>query len=82
MILDNLSTAEALAASGLKVRALIEIDTRRVDIKPDQPKLLAAVPRVLGSGAMHLPTLAPGCNVARALPMPGVSFNSNSARST
>ena len=46
---------------GREIEALIEIDTRRVDIKPDQPKLLAAVPHVLASGAMHLPTLAPGC---------------------
>ncbi|HZV10440.1 MAG TPA: carbohydrate kinase, partial [Novosphingobium sp.] len=27
----------------------------------DQPALLAAVPAVLAAGAMHLPTLAPGC---------------------
>lgn len=46
---------------GREIEALIEIDTRRVDIKPDQPLLLAAVPAVLASGAMHMPTLAPGC---------------------
>jgi len=46
---------------GREIEALIEIDTRRVDITPDQPLLLAAVPHVLASGAMHLPTLAPGC---------------------
>jgi sugar (pentulose or hexulose) kinase len=46
---------------GREIEALIEIDTRRVDIKPDQPMLLAAVPAVLAKGAMHLPTLAPGC---------------------
>jgi sugar (pentulose or hexulose) kinase len=46
---------------GREIEALIEIDTRRVDIKPDQPHLLAAVPAVLAKGAMHLPTLAPGC---------------------
>lgn len=46
---------------GREIEALIEIDTRRVDIKPDQPHLLAAVPAVLAAGAMHLPTLAPGC---------------------
>ncbi|NBC36500.1 carbohydrate kinase [Novosphingobium sp. FSY-8] len=46
---------------GREIEALIEIDTRRVDIKPDQHALLAAVPAVLAAGAMHLPTLAPGC---------------------
>ncbi len=46
---------------GREIEALIEIDTRRVDIKPDQPALLGAVPAVLAAGAMHLPTLAPGC---------------------
>ena len=46
---------------GREIESLIEIDTRRVDIRPDQPHLIDAVPRVLASGAMHLPTLAPGC---------------------
>jgi len=46
---------------GREIEALIELDTRRVDIKPDQPFLLAAVPDVLATGAMHVPTLAPGC---------------------
>jgi sugar (pentulose or hexulose) kinase len=46
---------------GREIETLIEIDTRRVDIKPDQPRLVAAVPNVLASNAMHLPTLAPGC---------------------
>ena len=46
---------------GREIEAIIEIDTRRVDIRPDQPHLLAAVPAVLAAGAMHMPTLAPGC---------------------
>lgn len=46
---------------GREIETLIEIDTRRIDIKPDQPALLAAVPAVLASGAMILPTLASGC---------------------
>ena len=46
---------------GREIETLIEIDTRRIDIKPDQQALLAAVPSVLASGAMILPTLAPGC---------------------
>lgn len=46
---------------GREIESVIGIDTRRVDIRPDQPALLAAVPRVLEQGAMLLPTLAPGC---------------------
>lgn len=46
---------------GREIETLIELDTRQVDIKPDQPKLLAAVPALLASRAMVLPTLAPGC---------------------
>jgi len=45
---------------GREIETLIEIDTRRVDIKPDQPALLAAVPEVLGRGRMILPTLMRG----------------------
>jgi len=45
---------------GREIETLIEIDTRRVDIKPDQPHLLAAVQDVIESGAMVLPTLAQG----------------------
>jgi len=46
---------------GREIETVIKIDTRRVDIKPDQPALLAAVPEVLRSGAMLLPSLAPAC---------------------
>ncbi|HYD08174.1 MAG TPA: hypothetical protein VEC60_20740, partial [Reyranella sp.] len=45
---------------GREIESVIGIDTRRVDIKPDQPALLAQVPAILASGAMLLPTLAPG----------------------
>lgn len=45
---------------GREIEKLIEIDTRRVDIRPDQPHLLAAVAGVLDNEAMVLPTLAPG----------------------
>ena len=45
---------------GREIETLIEIDTRRVDITPDQPALLAAVQGVLAAGSMVLPTLAPG----------------------
>jgi sugar (pentulose or hexulose) kinase len=46
---------------GREIETLIELDTRQVDIKPDQARLLGAVPDLLGSKAMVLPTLAPGC---------------------
>lgn len=46
---------------GREIESVIAIDTRRVDIKPDQPALLAAVGKVLADGAMLLPTLARGC---------------------
>jgi sugar (pentulose or hexulose) kinase len=46
---------------GREIEEVIGIDTRRVDIVPDQPALLAAVARVLAQGAMLLPTLSPGC---------------------
>lgn len=46
---------------GREIEALIEIDTRQVDIRADQEALLAAVPAVLAKGAMVLPTLASGC---------------------
>ena len=46
---------------GREIETVIEIDTRQVDITPDQPKLLAAVPALLAHGTMLLPTLAPGC---------------------
>lgn len=45
---------------GREIETLIQIDTRQVDIKPDQPHLLAAVRGILDNGAMVLPTLAPG----------------------
>jgi len=45
---------------GREIESLIEIDTRRVDIKPDQPHLLEAVDFVVESRAMVLPTLAEG----------------------
>jgi hypothetical protein len=46
---------------GREIESVIEIDTRRVDIKPDQATLLAVIPDILSAGSMLLPTLAPGC---------------------
>lgn len=45
---------------GREIETLIGIDPRRVDIKPDQPALLAAVEQVLASGAMLQPGFAHG----------------------
>ncbi|NIJ35875.1 sugar (pentulose or hexulose) kinase [Sphingopyxis panaciterrae] len=45
---------------GREIETLIGLDTRRIAIGPDQPALLAALPKVLASGAMALPSFAPG----------------------
>lgn len=45
---------------GREIESVIEFDTRRVDIKPDQPLLLASVPGLLERGTMLMPTLARG----------------------
>ena len=51
---------------GREIELLTGIDTRRVDINPDQPAIIAALPGVVASGAMVLPTLTPGMG-----PFPG-----------
>ncbi len=45
---------------GREIETVIGSDTRRVDIKPDQPALVEVVPGLLDSQSMLLPTLAPG----------------------
>jgi sugar (pentulose or hexulose) kinase len=45
---------------GREVEILSGIDTRRIDIKPDQPALVAAVPGVVAAGARVLPTFTAG----------------------
>ncbi|MBO9696281.1 MAG: carbohydrate kinase [Sphingopyxis sp.] len=45
---------------GREIEMLIGLDTRRIDIAPDQPALLASLPGVLTGDAMLLPTFAPG----------------------
>jgi len=57
----GLPVPSARFMGGREIESLIQIDTRRVDIRPDQPALLAAVPALVASGAMVLPTLARGC---------------------
>jgi sugar (pentulose or hexulose) kinase len=46
---------------GREIELLTGIDARRVDIAPDQPALVAAVPQVVAEGSSVLPTFAPGC---------------------
>ena len=55
------SVPSARFMGGREIETVIKFDTRRVDIKPDQPALIAAVPDVLRSEAMLLPTLVPDC---------------------
>lgn len=45
---------------GREIELLTGIDARRIDIKPDQPCILAALEPTVARGAMVLPTLAPG----------------------
>ncbi|MAK60247.1 MAG: carbohydrate kinase [Ponticaulis sp.] len=45
---------------GREIEALIGIDTRRVDIKPDQPALLSAVSGLVAAGSMLQPSFAKG----------------------
>lgn len=45
---------------GREIELLTGLDTRRLDLRPDQPALLEAISKVLASGAMVLPTFAPG----------------------
>jgi sugar (pentulose or hexulose) kinase len=46
--------------AGREIESLIGFDTRQVDIVPDQPNLLAAVPGVVAGGTLLLPGFAPG----------------------
>ncbi|WEK43417.1 MAG: carbohydrate kinase [Candidatus Sphingomonas colombiensis] len=45
---------------GREIELLTGIDARRIDINPDQPAIIAALPGVVSTGAMVLPTLTPG----------------------
>jgi len=46
---------------GREIELLTGLDTRRIDVLPDQPALLASVSHVLANKAMVLPSLTPGC---------------------
>lgn len=50
---------------GREIETQIGVDTRQVDIRPDQPTLLAAVPGVVAAGTMLMPGFAPGCGPFR-----------------
>lgn len=45
---------------GREIETIIQLDTRRIDIRPDQPRLMAEVPALLRRRTMMMPTLAPG----------------------
>jgi len=51
---------------GREIELLTGIDGQRVDLRPDQPAIVAALPGVVARGAMVLPTLTPGVG-----PFPG-----------
>jgi len=56
----NQPVPSARFMGGREIETLIGLDTRRVDIKPDQPSLLAAVPELVRHRIMLQPTLAHG----------------------
>ena len=45
---------------GREIETLTGIDTRRIDIAPDQEELVLALPRAIAAGAVVLPTFAGG----------------------
>ena len=45
---------------GREIETLTGVDARRIDIRPDQPALLACVAGIVADGTMVLPTFAPG----------------------
>lgn len=45
---------------GREIEILVGLDAHRIDITPDQPALLAAVPAILAREVSLLPTFAPG----------------------
>jgi sugar (pentulose or hexulose) kinase len=57
---DDHVVPSARFMGGREIELLTGIDTRRIDVKPDQPALLEALPSVARRKAMVLPTLAPG----------------------
>lgn len=58
--IEGRAVPSARFMGGREIEAIIEIDSRRVDIKSDQPALLAAVPNLLDAGTVILPTFMAG----------------------
>lgn len=57
---DGRPVPSARFMGGREVELLTGLDTRRIDITPDQPSLVEAASDVLASGSRVLPTLTPG----------------------
>lgn len=57
---DGHPVPSARFMGGREIETLTGIDTRRIEIAPDQPHLLAALPRAIEDGAKVLPTFAAG----------------------
>jgi sugar (pentulose or hexulose) kinase len=60
--IDAFGTAipSARFMGGREIETLTGVDARRIDIRPDQPALLACVAEIVARGTMVLPTFAPG----------------------
>jgi sugar (pentulose or hexulose) kinase len=72
---EGLTIPSSRWMGGREIEAQVGIDTRRLDIKPDQAALLGAVPQVVADSAMLLPGFAPGCgpfpdSIGRSINMP------------
>jgi sugar (pentulose or hexulose) kinase len=57
---DGHPVPSARFMGGREIETLTGIDTRRIDIVPDQPQLVTALPRAIEEGAQVLPTFAAG----------------------
>ena len=57
---DGHPVPSARFMGGREIATLTGVDSRRIDIAPDQPELVAALPQALGAGARVLPTFAAG----------------------
>lgn len=57
---EGRSIPSARFMGGREIETLTGIDTRRIDITPDQPHLVTALPKAIAEGARVLPTFAAG----------------------
>jgi hypothetical protein len=58
---DGHPVPSALFMGGREIELLTGNDAPRIDVRADQPALLACVPEVLAANTFVLPTLAAGC---------------------